>query len=313
MQVREIFGFSDGSALWYAVFCMIGFGLLFGILLRWFVQRNRIYRGSFYQLCQRPRSTDLIWVAAFNECEARFHSTNGDAPFLLTPLSFDGPSGSKLTIASTDRRSTIVDGRDAVAFSFYLPSCSLCSDIPPPELGGVVWSDGAYNFTFCFHNEPVHGEFASRFARSCRRSAPFELTALPVSSAAAAAVGPHAAATRASSPPPVASLSSIILPRKSVSLAGALRTSTVPSLSPPPILIPSSPDSDSDASSGASNWQVPSWAASAAVERAARAQEVTFTFTISFYLLLPQLLCPTVCAGRAVKRCFRAHIGPLRF
>jgi hypothetical protein len=152
-----------------------------------------------------------------------------------------------------------------------------------------VWSDGCYTFALCLHDEPVPGEFALRFARSCGPPSSAGEDCPSHSSAAAAAGGQRTLASRASSPPPAPALSSVHPPRSSWDGASStsvghplhqpsLSPSPAPSSSPSssPVRIPSSPDSDSDAPSpaNASNWRMPSWARSAALEQAARAQEV---------------------------------------
>ena len=301
------FDYFNVSALWFPVYCLFGAGLVVGILLRWWAQRTRVYSGALFKLCHRPRTGDLVWIAVFNECTAQIPLAQG--PLLSSPTPPPPPhppAGSRLIITSTDRRSTIIDGRDAVKFSFCLPSCSFCPDIPPPELGGIVWSDGTYSFALCLLNEPVHGEFAHRFVRACGGSSSAENSSPSTPAAAAAAGGLQAATSRTASPPPLPTsapvLSSVNLPRGSWgtaarSSAGRSKPQPSPSPSPSPVRIPSSPDSDSDAPSPshASHWHLPAWAQSGAVEQAARAQEVA----AAARMFVPLVLRSLTTRGRA--------------
>ena len=57
-------------------------------------KNSRLQRHVVFKLCHRPRSTDLVWIAAFNQCTAQLPSTFGpailpsllDLLHLLTPL-----------------------------------------------------------------------------------------------------------------------------------------------------------------------------------------------------------------------------------
>jgi hypothetical protein len=299
MTTGSGYRYLGGSSVWFPLIALFGLGLLVGILLKWWAQKTRVYSGTLFKLCHRPRSNDLVWIAAFNQCTAQLPSTYG--PEILPSLLYllhphHTPAGSILTVTSSDRRSTIADHRDAWKFSFHLPSCSLCPEIPPPDMGGIVWHDGCYNFALCLHDERVPGEFAHRFAQACGSSLPAEASvSSPVS--AASPVAQRDASSRASSPPMPADRG-VNPPRSSLRVSGHTNANARPLLPPSPspspsptsrsspIHIPSSPDSDSDAPSPAnnSNWQIPSWAKPAAVEQAARAQEVATALFSSSWL-----------------------------
>jgi hypothetical protein len=68
------------AALWSPVLCLFGLGLFSGILLRWWAQRTRVYIGTFFKLCHRPRSSDLVWIAAFNQCTVQLPVGYGCTP-----------------------------------------------------------------------------------------------------------------------------------------------------------------------------------------------------------------------------------------
>ena len=142
----QIFVSSDVSAFWFHAYCLLGLGLLVGVLLRLLAQKTCVYTGTLFKLCHRPRSSELVWIVAFNQSTSQLPLTYGI--FIFPPhcrfIRSETPSGCQLTITSCDRRSTISDGRDAVKFTFHLPSCSRCPDIPPPEMDGIVWGDGSY-------------------------------------------------------------------------------------------------------------------------------------------------------------------------
>jgi hypothetical protein len=83
-----------GSSVWFPLIALFGLGLFVGILLKWWAQKTRVYSGTLFKLCHRPRSSDLVWIAAFNQCTAQLPSTFGpailpsllDLLHLLTPL-----------------------------------------------------------------------------------------------------------------------------------------------------------------------------------------------------------------------------------
>jgi hypothetical protein len=79
----SIFYSFGAFALWLPVLCLFGLGLLAGILLRWWAQTTRVYSGTLFKLCHQARSSDLVWVAAFNQCTAQLPMTFG--PALLSP------------------------------------------------------------------------------------------------------------------------------------------------------------------------------------------------------------------------------------
>jgi hypothetical protein len=82
MSLLYYFG---ASKLWLPALCLFGLGLFFGIVLRWWAQRTRVYIGTLFKLCHRPRSSDLVWIASFNQCTAQLPITYGRPPPPLTP------------------------------------------------------------------------------------------------------------------------------------------------------------------------------------------------------------------------------------
>ena len=80
----EIFDSSDVStAFWFHAYCLLGLGLLVGVLLRLLAQKTRVYTGTLYKLCHRPCSSELVWIAAFNQSTVQLPLTYGI--FILPP------------------------------------------------------------------------------------------------------------------------------------------------------------------------------------------------------------------------------------
>ena len=73
----QIFDSSDVSAFWFHAYCLLGLGLLVGVLLRLLAQKTRVYTGTLYKLCHRPRSSELVWIAAFNQSTVQLPLTYG--------------------------------------------------------------------------------------------------------------------------------------------------------------------------------------------------------------------------------------------
>jgi len=84
MTTGSGYRFLGGSSVWFPLIALFGLGLLVGILLKWWAQKTRIYSGTLFKLCHRPRSNDLVWIAAFNQCTAQLPSTYG--PDILPSL-----------------------------------------------------------------------------------------------------------------------------------------------------------------------------------------------------------------------------------